>query len=326
LKFDPIPPLLSSGDEALQYFVRRDLLEENVGSIDRLWQLPGARKILNKQQADGSWLRPGEKQGTAVNDRLIETWKRFRFLVEMYGFTRENPAARSAAEYLFSCQTDEGDIRGMLANQYAPYYTGAMMSLLIQAGYEEDPRIEKGFQWLLSTRQDDGGWSVPMITHKLDRKTWLALSGQYFEPLQPDRSKPFSQSATGMVLRAFAAHKKHRRSEAAMQAAELLVTRFFQPDAYTSYKDPSYWIKFQYPFWWNNLVTALDSVSLIGLSRDCENIQKALHWLIENQEECGLWKTSYTMQGGVVQENAAMKGMKPWVSLAICRVFKRFLG
>jgi len=38
------------------------------------------------------------------------------------------------------------------------YYSGAIMGLLIQAGYQTDPRIEKGFQWLLCTRQDDGGW------------------------------------------------------------------------------------------------------------------------------------------------------------------------
>jgi hypothetical protein len=33
----------------------------------------------------------------------------------------------------------------MLANQYAPYYTGALMSLLIKAGYIDDPRIDRGF-------------------------------------------------------------------------------------------------------------------------------------------------------------------------------------
>ena len=327
LRYDPIPPLLSSGNEALRYFAQRDLLGERVGPVSRLWQLPEAQRILKKQQADGSWPRPASKmKHSAINYHLIETWKQFRFLVQVYGFTKENPNAYRAAEYLFSCQTEEGDIRGMLANQYATYYTGAIVSLLIKAGYGDDARIEKAFRWLLSMRQDDGGWSVPMITHKLDRKRWLALSSQYFEPVQPNRSKPFSHSATGMILRAFAAHKRHRQSEAARTAAELLVSRFFQPDAYTSYKAASYWVKFQYPFWWNNLVAALDSVSLIGVSRDDENVGRALSWFVDNQEECGLWKTSYVKEGDKEKENAAMKGMRPWVSLAICRVFKRLYG
>jgi hypothetical protein len=326
LRSDPIPPLLSSGNEALEYFVRRDLLEERVGPIDRLWQLPGALKILKKQQADGSWPHPGKKKHPAINYRLIGTWKQFRFLVEVYGFSKENPQAQKAAEFLFSCQSEEGDIRGMLANQYATYYTGAIMSLLIQAGYEDDPRIEKGFQWLLSMRQNDGGWSIPMITHQLDRERWLALSSQYFEPLQPDRSKPFAHNATGMVLRAFAAHKKYRQSEAARKAAELLASRFFQPDAYTSYQAASYWVKFQYPFWWNNLVAALDSISLIGVSRDNENVARAVNWLVDHQEEGGLWKTSYVKAGDKAKENAGMKGMGAWVSLAICRALKRLCG
>jgi len=326
LRSDPIPPLLTSGNEALQYFVRRDLLEERVEPIERLWQLPAALKLLKKQQADGSWPHPGKKKHPAINYRLIETWKQFRFLVEVYGFTKENPQAQKAAEFLLSCQTEEGDIRGMLANQYATYYTGAIMSLLIQAGYENDARIERGFQWLLSMRQDDGGWSIPMITHKFDRKRWLALSSQYFEPLQSDRSKPFAHNATGMVLRAFAAHKKYRQSEAARTAAELLASRFFQPDAYTSYQAASYWVKFQYPFWWNNLAAALDSVSLIGVSRDNENVARAVNWLVDRQEECGLWKTSYVKTGDKEKENAGMKGMGPWVSLAICRALKRLCG
>ena len=69
-------------------------------------------------------------------------------MIERYGMTRTHPQMERAADYIFSCQTEEGDIRGFLANQYATYYTGAIMALLIQAGYTDDPRIEKGFQWL----------------------------------------------------------------------------------------------------------------------------------------------------------------------------------
>jgi hypothetical protein len=126
-----------------------------------------------------------------------------------------------------------------------------------------------------------------------------------------------------MVLRAFAAHQEYRRSEPARTAAELLASRFFQRDAYTSYQAASYWVKFQYPFWWNNLVAALDCVSLIGVSRDNEHVDGALRWLVANQEESGLWRTSYAMAGDKTKENAGMGGMGPWVSLAVCRVFKR---
>jgi hypothetical protein len=323
-KFDPVLPLLSSGNAAVQYFARRDLLGERPGPVRQLWQLPAAQKILKQQQADGSWPRAGERKHPAINYGLIETWRWFRCLVDQYGFTREHPQARQAAEFLFACQTGAGDFRGILANQYATYYTGAIMSLLIKAGYENDPRVERAFQWLLAMRQDDGGWSIPMITHKLDRQTQYRLSSEYAEPLEPDRAKPFSHNATGMILRAFAAHRKYRKAQAARTAARLLASRFFQPDVYTSYQAASYWVRFEYPFWWNQLVAALDSVSLIGLSPREEHIQQALYWLIEHQQRNGLWRVSYVQPRAKEKDTAKVRDMKLWISLAICRVFKRF--
>jgi hypothetical protein len=323
-KIDPLPPLLNSGNAAIQYFARRELLGERVGPVSQLWQLPEAQKILKKQQADGSWPRAGEQKPSAINYDLIEAWRWFRYLVDQYGFTREHPQAQRAAEFLFSCQTDVGDFRGILANQYATYYSGAILSLLIKAGYANDPRVERSFQWLLAMRQDDGGWTIPMITHRLDRQTQYRLSSEYVAPLEPDRAKPFSHNATGMILRAFAAHPKYRKSKAARAAAQLLTSRFFQPDVYTSYQAASYWVRFEYPFWWNQLVAALDSVSLIGLSPNVAPIAQALNWLIDQQQPNGLWHTSYVQPHAKEKETAKVRDMKLWISLAICRVFKRF--
>ena len=165
-----------------------------------------------------------------------------------------------------------------------------------------------------------------MITHKLDRETQYRLSSEVAEPIQPDRSKPFSHNATGMILRAFAVHPQYRHSEAAHTAAGLLAGRFFQPDAYTSYQAASYWLRFEYPFWWNNLVAALDSISRIGPPGAHAQVKLALDWLVEHQESSGLWKTSYAKPDEAEKDNANTRAMKPWVSLAICRVLRRYWG
>jgi hypothetical protein len=326
LKYDPLPSLLESRDEALLYFVQRDLLDEDAGDVRNLWELLAPQKMLRKQNADGSWPRAGKHKHAAINYPLIETWKQLRYLVEQYGFTRQHPQLARAAEFVFSCQTDEGDIRGMLANQHATYYTGAILSLLIQAGYADDERIEKGFQWLLSMRQDDLGWTVPLQTHKLDRASWYRLTSEFAEPLELDRTKPFSHNCTGMVIRAFAVHPTYKKADAARTAANLLKSRFFQPDAYTSYKAASYWVRFQYPFWWNNLVAALDSVTRIGLTREDKDIANALDWLQEHQKADGLWKISYTKPGEKEKGTPKERQVKLWVTLAICRVLKRLFG
>jgi hypothetical protein len=322
---DPVPPLLSHPDDALQFFVRRDLLGQDPGPVRRLWELPEARKILNKQQADGSFAVPaGKKKHPDVNYRLIETWRHFRYLVEMYGCARENPQADRAAEFLLSCQTREGDIRGFLANQYATYYTGAILSLLIRAGYDQDRRVEKGMRWLLSMRQDDGGWTIPILTHPFTGKEMYRLTSKRSDPVEPDRSKPFSHNWTGMVLRAFAAHPRYRKSKEAKSAARLLAGRFFQKDVYSSYQAASYWVRFQYPFWWNNLVTALDSVSRIGLPAENPDVSRGLQWLIDHQEKDGLWRDTYAKARASGKEKPAVRSARCWISLAVCRVFRRY--
>lgn len=314
-------PLLDSDSAAIQYFARRDLLKEKVGPTASLWQLKEAARILKKQLPDGSWPRSGERQHSAINYGLIETWRQLRYLVAQYGFTREHPQLRKAAEFVFSCQTEAGDIRGFLANQYATYYTGALMALLIEAGYQDDPRVEKGLQWLLSMRQEDQGWTIPLLTHHLDGATQYRITSEYAPPLEPDRSQPFSHNWTGMVLRAFAAQKKHKKSAAARKAADLLKSRFFQPDTYTSYQAASYWVRFDYPFWWNNLVAALDSITLIGLPAGDAQVKTGLDWLIEHQQRDGLWSVSYVKETRGKPANAEEK--REWISLAICRVFER---
>ncbi len=328
LKHDPIKPLLDSQDGAVEYFTRRDLLGEDVGPIVRVWAMPGAIRILKKQQADGSW-RPASKKCAGVNYRLVETWRQLRYLVDQYELDRRHPAIEKAAEYVFSCQAPEGDIRGMLANQYAPYYTGAIMSLLIRAGYGDDARIEKGFRWLLEMRQDDGGWVIGSpgmvgLTGLTRREINDLVSNAGRETAKAfDRSRPFSAAGTGMVIRAFAVHPGYRNSRPAITAASLLKSKFFKEDNWSSYKHPDNWARFQFPYWWTSLVSALDSISLIGLTKEDPDIQKALQWLVDRQEESGLWKISYS---GIhkAAENSRTLESRLWITLAICRIFKKF--
>jgi hypothetical protein len=118
---DPVPTLLAAGDEALAHFVRRDLLGEDPGPASVLWALPEPQRLLRKQQPDGSWRYPGGNPDstTGSNYAVLETFRSLSALVEMYGFDRSHPALQAAAEYLFSHQTSEGDIRGILGNQPA---------------------------------------------------------------------------------------------------------------------------------------------------------------------------------------------------------------
>lgn len=314
LRRDPVPPLLSSSYEPITFLTRRDLLGEDSGSIEVLWSLPDARHIVSKQLPDGSWKyhTPKPTYREAENYRQLETYRQVRILVEKYGFNRASPALVKAAEFLFQFQTVEGDFRGIYGKQYTPNYSAGIMELLVKAGYADNPKVKRGFNWLLSMRQSDGGWAIPLRTKGIK----LDASSMEEETVQPDRTRPCSQLATGCVLRAFSADPGLRHSPEARAAGAILASRLMGRDVYPDRGAPSYWTNFTFPFWFTDLLSALDSLTLLGFSLGDGRIAEGIAWLREHQGDDGLWRLRTLNTGGDKQVHL-------WISLAACRVLRR---
>ena len=315
LNRSPIEALLDFDDPALDYFTRRDLLGEDAGEIRDLWERPELEKLIDLQQADGSWAYPKRGKGAhpTENYHILQTFRTLGILVEMYGIDRSHPAISRAADYLLAQQSEEGDIRGIFGSQYAPHYTAGIIELIIKAGYDQDPRIKKAFQWYEASRQEDGGWAWPLRTTGISYQDAIELN----QPVRSDLAQPFSHALTGFVIRAYAAHPVYRTSNTARKAGELLKSRFFKPDKYSDRRNAEYWLKFQFPFWWGSLLTAMDSLSFLSFSVEDPDIRKGLEWFQANQMSTGFWPTGYG-KGTKTDVNQA------WVALAVCRMMKRF--
>lgn len=311
LPYDPVPYLRSFDNPALDYFTCRDLLAESPGLLESLWHLPQPSRLLQRQRPDGSWSYPGKASDPGRKYAQVETYRNLGVLVEKYAFDRRHEAIAHLAEFLFSCQTHEGDIRGIYGTQYTPNYTAAMLELLIKAGYIHDERIEKGFSWLLSMRQEDGGWAIPITTASV---RW-AEAELLPKPLQPDPQRPFSHMVTGVVLRAFVAHPRWKSNPETRHAGELLLSRLFERDAYRGRGDKAYWEATSFPFWFTDIVSALDSLSILGFTREDARLQAALDWLAARQQPDGSFDLRLL--------RSAEKDTSAWVALAICRIFKR---
>lgn len=241
---------------------------------------------------------------------LLETYRALGELVEKFGLTRRHPALRQAAEVMLGSQAPDGDLRGIYGAQYSPNYTAGTLELLIKAGYAGDARVERSFAWLLEIRQQDGGWAVPLRTRGMNLQR---LGGP---TVRPDPSRPFSHLITGIVLRAFAAHPRGRRSSAARRAAGLLAGRLFEADVYPDRSDPEYWTAFSFPFWFTDLISALDSLSRVGWPADDGNVRRAMQWLASRQRPDGLFDLRML--------RARDRHLPEWLALAICRVTQRF--
>ena len=273
--------------------------------------------MLSKQAQVGSWRYPGGKGSIRSQENYdqLETFRQLGVLVEKFGFTRQHPAIERAAGYLLSFQTDAGDIRGIYGNQYAPTYVGAILELLIKAGYLDDPPIAKALAWLLAMRQSDGGWAIPVRTIGVPFPEFVDAE-RYPEPLAPDRSKPSSHLVTGMVLRAFAAHPAWLTAVEVREAGTLLANRLYKRDAYSDRSDASYWERVSFPFWFTDIVSSLDTLSRLGFDPDTPTISAALARLRELQRVDGTFAFKLL--------RAKDRDLPWWISLAVCRSLRRW--
>jgi hypothetical protein len=316
-----LPALLGYGDPRITYFAKCDLLGEDAGPVTELWNIRSAAAILRKQLPSGSWeyANARAKRVRPLQDYdQLETYRRLGQLVEQHGFDKTHGAIKRAAEFLFGRQTDKGDFRGIYGRQYTPNYTAGIVELLVKAGYKGDERIEKAFAWLLSVRQEDGGWAIPF------RTTQTRLPGRPLhhvirlpKTLEPDLARPSSAMVTGIVLRAFAAHETFQRATEVYRAAELLSSKFFKRDAYVDRGAAEYWEKMAFPFWFTDFVSALDSLSHLKPEPFySEQVLAALRWIMGRQSKTGLFEFQLLKTGD--------RSLKHWESLAVCRILKRY--
>jgi hypothetical protein len=137
-------------------------------------------------------------------------------------------------------------------------------------------------------------------------------------PLAPAADQPSSHMVTGVVLRAFAAHPVRRRSAVARRAAAFLAGRLFSRDAYPGRDTPDFWMRCAFPFWFTDLVSALDSLTRIGIGPEHPKLREAFGWLAASQRADGLFQVRPVHAGGA--------GGLAWITLAACRAMKRALG
>jgi hypothetical protein len=307
-KYNPATPLANSNDTAIRYGYAKKIKIK----LQDVQQSRAVLSIIRRQRLDGSWEHKSNKSDTwlEVNYDQYATVKQLSELVEKYRLTKEHSSIEKAADYLLKYQTGKGDIRGVYANQYSPNYTAVILELLIKAGYEKDKRVLKALDWLLTDRQQDGGWALAFRTKGYN----LEVFGQQ-ETIEADYTKPSSAMITGVVLRAMSVHPKYRQLPEIKQAGRLLADNLFNADRYPDRQSANFWTRFGFPFLYTDLISALDSLSLIGGFESHPKVIMALKWLADQQGEDGLFRLKSTRGSNDSQQE--------WLTLAICRIYMR---
>jgi hypothetical protein len=130
---------------------------------------------------------------------------------------------KAGAEYLFGLQQEDGSWplpRGKaereLREAYSmiPLQTGMPLRALAAAGYAQDPRAERAYEWLLAHRLEDGAWPSGVRSGK------AVFPGGY---RRLAHSRFGCRTNTTFALCALALHPERRTSDAAQRGLDLLL-------------------------------------------------------------------------------------------------------
>jgi hypothetical protein len=285
LASDPIPRLLREGSPSVLARIRRDLIDDSEApGIEEVWAYPEVKAVIKKMLKNGSFepKSPEKALGGAKFASTLATLRAVDRLSDLGVRIEEGKAPpnelKKTVDYLLSSQLDDGGIADLAlaetakgrAKMVALHFQGWALSALCRMGYETDARVERGLQFLLEHRQDDGGWA------------WRGVRTD-------SAARPSSHLVTGMVLRAFASSAARRASREARRAAELLATRFLQPDRYPDRKAPGFWEVLTEPRFYTDVLDALDTVTAIGLGKENSGVRTAEAYLRSRQSSDGLW-------------------------------------
>jgi hypothetical protein len=315
---DPVPILLREGSPALLARVRRDLIDDDEApKAEEILTYPEVKTFLRKQEKNGSFAaKPPEKTlGSARFGHAVGTIRALERLAEFGLRSTEEPVKR-AADFLLGSQDADGGIGDLAlgetpesrARTVAVHFQGWALAVLCRSGFDTDPRIERGFRYLLANRQADGGWA------------WRGVRTD-------SAARPSSHLVTGMALRAFAASPSRRSSREARRAAELLATRFLQPDRYPDRKAATFWEQIGEPRFWTDVLDALDGVTAVGLGKENSGVRTAEAYVRGRQSADGLWYPGGPVKPEAPAKTAAApaKDREParWLTVRVLIVLRR---
>jgi hypothetical protein len=294
-----IPLLLADPSPSLRLLVLRELLnrpaeDAEVRELSEMQDTdPLISDLLELQQEDGSWAS-GDLVGNAPGGKIQATAQvltRFGY----FSLGADHAAVVRAADYIFSQQDWDGS--WPIAETYGdgdddvsdaamiPLQTALPLRGLAACGYATDPRAERGYEWLLAQRLEDGAW--PTGTKEGN----LRLVGGY---RRLAHSRFGCRTNTTAALICLAHHPQRRVDLEAQRALDMLLAREtrdqrnigFEIARMIGLEPASGYLTFFARF---DLALVLDLCWRVGASKEDERIADLAAYIQGLQGDYGLW-------------------------------------
>lgn len=326
VKVDPIDWLLEEENPSVRYFTLRDILDlpqsrpevkQAKAAIMKKGVVP---LILAKQNEGGFW---GVAEDFYIRAKYKGTVWTLLILAELAADGRDK-RIKKACEFILQYSQDRQSggfaYTGSAENgghhsKVIPCLTGNMVWSLIRLGYLDDPRVQRGIDWITTHQRFDD---------KIDKppKGW-----PYHITLGCWGMHTCSMGAI-KALKALAEIPEQARSPEVKETLIKGAGYFLQHHVYKRSHNlekvckPG-WLKFGFPLMYNT-----DALEILGIltrlgHRD-RRMQEAVDLVISKQDDLGRWLLEHTYNGRF-QVNIEQKGKSSkWVTLNALRALKRF--
>ncbi len=316
--------LLEESNPSVRYFTLRELLEypEDDPQVQQakfsIMQNGPVPKILSYQKSEGHW---GKPEDFYVRSKYKGTVWSFILLAELGADGCDERVAR-ASEFLLKISQDVQSggfaYRGTFSEGgehmgVVPCLSGNLVWSMLRFGYREDPRVQKGIEWLAtSLRCDDRNSGVPNIwPYTVKEGCW---------------GKHTCMMTVVKTLKALAEIPAENRTPVVIKAIDdgkefILSHHLFKRSHDLSKIAKPSWAELGFPWYW--LTDALEML-LILKQLDCrdERMQDAIELLLSKQSDQGMWNLEHSFNGRM-QVTIEHEGQpSKWVTLNALRVLK----
>ncbi len=305
LKADPIPWLLSEDNPSVRYFTLTDLLEHPRSDAEvrqakaAIMTSEPVQKILDAQYPAGYWVKPS----LGYSPKYRATVWQILFLAEL-GATRTTQIEKACQHVFEQAQRPDGAFIANKGKSGAVIcLNGNLLRSLLWFGYGDDPRCQRGLNWLAARVNGDEGFRCSYNARL--PCAWGAVK----------------------ALSTFAALPEAERPPAVQGAIErgvefLLSYELVKADYPSGYGGISpLWFRFGFPSTYvSNILEALLVLTRLGHGRH-PRLAGAIEFVLSKQDEKGRWPLEYSP--APTWARFGQKGQpSKWVTLNVLRVLK----
>ncbi len=327
LKADPTDWLLEKDNPSVRYITLRYLLEKPETNNDTkeakldIMSTGVVPAVLEKQKKKGHWEDP-ERFYSAKYKGTV--WQ-LMILAELCA-DRNDDRIRNACEFILKNSQDpesggfaystSAKKGGGRHSEVIPCLTGNMVYSLIRLGYLNDPRLQKGIEWITTYQRFDDRIAEPPKGWPYDR-----LKTGCF-------SKHSCHMGAAKTLKALAEIPENKRNTAVKNTIEkgaeyFLLHHVFKSSHNLDRVPKPGWLKFGFPLMYQTDILELLGI-LTKLGYEDHRMQEAIDILVSKQDTNGRWNLENTFNGRYQINIEKKEKPSKWITLNAITTLKRY--